>query len=46
MRSPERRAVATTPGGHLSPWLGLLLFAGDAAVAIAVAAVLLVRRET
>jgi ABC-2 type transport system permease protein len=38
--------LATTPGGHLSPWLGLLLFAGYAAVAIAVAAVLLVRRDT
>jgi hypothetical protein len=38
--------LATTPGGHLSPWVGLLLFAGYAAVAIAVAAVLLVRRDT
>ena len=35
--------LSTTPGGHLSPWLGLLLFAGyAAAAAIAVAAVLLV----
>jgi ABC-2 type transport system permease protein len=38
--------LATTPGGHLSPWLGLLLFAGYAAAAIAIAAVLLVRRDT
>ena len=38
--------LATTPGGHLSPWLGLALFAGYAAAAIAVAAVLLVRRDT
>ena len=30
--------LSTTPGGHLSPWLGLLLFAGYAAAAIAVAA--------
>lgn len=38
--------LATTPGGHLSPWLGLALFAGYAAAAIAVAAVLLARRDT
>jgi ABC-2 type transport system permease protein len=38
--------LSTTPGGHLSPWLGLGLFALYAAVAIAVAAVLLVRRDT
>jgi hypothetical protein len=38
--------LATTPGDHLSPWLGLLLLAGYAAAAIAVAAVLLVRRDT
>ena len=38
--------LATTPGGHLSPWVGLALFAGYAAAAIAVAAVLLVRRDT
>ena len=38
--------LSTTSGGHLSPWLGLALFAGYAAVAIAVAAVLLVRRDT
>jgi hypothetical protein len=38
--------LSTTPGGHLSPWLGLGLFALYAAVAIVVAAVLLVRRDT
>jgi hypothetical protein len=38
--------LATTPGGHLSPWLGLGLFAAYAAAAIVVAAVLLVRRDT
>jgi hypothetical protein len=38
--------LSTTPGGHLSPWLGLALFAGYAAASIAVAAVLLVRRDT
>jgi hypothetical protein len=38
--------LATTPGNHLSPWVGLALFCGYAAAAIAVAAVLLVRRDT
>lgn len=38
--------LSITPGGHLSPWVGLALFAGYAAAAIAVAAVLLVRRDT
>jgi hypothetical protein len=38
--------LATTPGGHLSPWLGLGLFAAYALAAIVVAAVLLVRRDT
>jgi ABC-2 type transport system permease protein len=38
--------LATTPGGHLSPWVGLALFAGYAAATIALAAVLLVRRDT
>src|SRR4051812_201084 len=38
--------LSTTPGGHLSPWVGLALFAGYAGAAIAVAAVLLVRRDT
>jgi len=38
--------LQTTPGNHLSPWVGLALFLGYAAAAIAVAAVLLVRRDT
>ncbi len=38
--------LSTTPGNHLSPWVGLALFCGYAAAAIAVAAVLLVRRDT
>jgi ABC-2 type transport system permease protein len=38
--------LSITPGNHLSPWVGLLLFAGYAAAALAVAAVLLVRRDT
>jgi hypothetical protein len=38
--------LATTPGNNLSPWVGLALFAGYAAIAIALAAVLLVRRDT
>jgi ABC-2 type transport system permease protein len=38
--------LSTTSGGHLSPWVGLALFAGYAAATIAVAAVLLVRRDT
>jgi len=38
--------MATTPANHLSPWVGLALFAGYAAAAIAIAAVLLVRRDT
>jgi ABC-2 type transport system permease protein len=38
--------LSITPGNHLSPWVGLALFAGYAAAALAVAAVLLVRRDT
>src|SRR4030081_1983628 len=38
--------LSTTPGGPPSPWRGLGLFALYAAVAIAVAAALLVRRDT
>jgi ABC-type transport system involved in multi-copper enzyme maturation permease subunit len=38
--------LAITPGNHLSPWVGLLLFCGYAAAALGVAAVLLVRRDT
>jgi hypothetical protein len=38
--------LATGSGNHLSPWVGLALFVGYAAAAIALAAVLLVRRDT
>ena len=38
--------MATTSGNHLSPWVGLALFCGYAAAALAVAAVLLLRRDT
>jgi ABC-2 type transport system permease protein len=38
--------LSITPGNHLSPWVGLLLFCGYAAASLAVAAVLLVRRDT
>jgi ABC-2 type transport system permease protein len=38
--------MSITPGNHLSPWSGLALFFGYAAAALAVAAVLLVRRDT
>jgi ABC-2 type transport system permease protein len=38
--------MATTAGNHLSPWVGLALFCGYAAAALAIAAVLLVRRDT
>jgi ABC-type transport system involved in multi-copper enzyme maturation permease subunit len=38
--------MSITPGNHLSPWVGLALFFGYAAAALAVAAVLLVRRDT
>jgi ABC-2 type transport system permease protein len=38
--------LSTSPGNHLSPWVGLALFAGYAVGAIAIAAVLLVRRDT
>jgi ABC-2 type transport system permease protein len=37
--------MAATPGNHLAPWLGLLLFSGYAAAAIGVAGVLLTRRD-
>jgi ABC-type transport system involved in multi-copper enzyme maturation permease subunit len=37
--------MSITPGDHLSPWVGLALFTGYAAAAIAVAAVLIVRRD-
>ena len=38
--------MSTAPGNHLSPWVGLGLFCAYAAGALAVAAVLLVRRDT
>jgi hypothetical protein len=38
--------LSITPGDHLSPWVGFALFCGYAAAAIAIAAVLLVRRDT
>jgi ABC-2 type transport system permease protein len=38
--------LSTTPGDHLSPWVGFALFCGYAAAAIAIAAALLVRRDT
>jgi ABC-2 type transport system permease protein len=37
--------MSTTSGNHLAPWVGLLLFFGYAAAAIAVAALLLTRRD-
>ena len=38
--------MSITPGDHLSPWVGLALFAGYAAAALGVAALLLLRRDT
>ena len=38
--------MSVTPGNHLSPWVGLALFGGYAAAALAVGAVVLVRRDT
>ena len=38
--------LSITPGNNLSPWAGFALFCGYAAAALAVAAVLLVRRDT
>ena len=38
--------ISITSGNHLAPWAGLALFAGYAAASLAVAAVLLVRRDT
>ena len=38
--------MSTTSGNHLSPWAGLGLLCGYAASALAVASVLLVRRDT
>jgi ABC-2 type transport system permease protein len=38
--------MSTTPGNHLSPWVGLSLLCGYAAAALAVASILLVKRDT
>jgi ABC-2 type transport system permease protein len=38
--------MSTTPGNHLSPWVGLGLLCGYAAAALAIASVLLVERDT
>ena len=38
--------LSITPGNQLSPWAGFALFCGYAAAALALAAVLLVRRDT
>jgi ABC-2 type transport system permease protein len=38
--------MSTTPGNHLSPWVGLGLLCAYAAAALAIASVLLVRRDT
>jgi ABC-2 type transport system permease protein len=38
--------MSTTSGNHLAPWVGFGLFCGYAAAAIAIAAALLVRRDT
>jgi ABC-2 type transport system permease protein len=38
--------MSITPGNHLSPWVGLALFAGYAAAALGAAALLLLRRDT
>jgi hypothetical protein len=38
--------LSITPGNHLSPWAGLAIFCAYAGAALAIAAVLLVRRDT
>jgi hypothetical protein len=38
--------MSTTSGNHLAPWTGLALFFGYALASVAIAAVLLVRRDT
>jgi hypothetical protein len=38
--------MSITPGDHLSPWAGLALFAGYAVLTLAVAAFLMLRRDT
>jgi hypothetical protein len=45
--SAGRAVFALTTGAHsLAPWTGFALFCGYAAVALALAAVLLARRDT
>ena len=38
--------MSIIPGDHLSPWVGLALFAGYAAATLAIAALLMIRRDT
>jgi ABC-2 type transport system permease protein len=44
--SAGQAIMSTTSGNHLSPWVGLGLLCGYVAAAFAIAAVLLVRRDT
>ena len=38
--------MSITPGNHLRPWVGFALLCGYAAAALAIASILLVRRDT
>jgi ABC-type transport system involved in multi-copper enzyme maturation permease subunit len=44
--SAGQAIMSTTSGNHLSPWVGFGLLCGYAAAALAIASVLLVRRDT
>jgi ABC-type transport system involved in multi-copper enzyme maturation permease subunit len=44
--SAGQAIMSTTSGNHLSPWVGFWLLCGYAAAALAIASVLLVRRDT
>ena len=44
--SAGQTIMSTTSGNHLAPWTGFALFCGYALASIAIAAVLLVRRDT
>jgi ABC-2 type transport system permease protein len=44
--SAGQAIMSTSSGNHLSPWVGFALLCGYAAAALAVASVLLVRRDT
>src|SRR5439155_24823389 len=44
--SAGQAIMSTTSGNHLSPWVGFALLCGYAAAALAIASVLLVRRDT